>query len=340
LAVELDEGGTHHAWALSRRALARGLLGDERCQADFREAIVLAAQAGSGDAEATSYLNLASILQLFEGPAPAMEVARRGIAFAEARGLTLLASWMRLGTLDNLLDLGELDEALAGATGYTQRLQGDDDVVDLVSARVVQARIMTLRGQADVVADTLDWLESRVRGLLHLQWVVPGLGASALARAALGQSDAATALLTEIEAYPNARNDAVYTIHLPTMVRTALATGNPELAERLAADVEPRWPYAEHALVAANAALAEADGDHQAAATGYADAARRWQAFGVIPEQAFAHLGHGRCLLALGRPADATQPLLRAREIFQKLQAAPALTETDLLLQQATALSS
>jgi hypothetical protein len=263
-----------------------------------------------------------------------MEVARRGIAFAEARGLTLLASWMRLGTLDNLLDLGELDEALAGATGYTQRLQGDDDVVDLVSARVVQARIMTLRGQADVVADTLDWLESRVRGLLHLQWVVPGLGASALARAALEQSDAAAALLTEIEAYPNARNDAVYAIHLPAMVRTALATGNPELAERLAADAEPRWPYAEHAHVATKAALAEAKGNHHQAVDGYADAARRWQAFGVITEQAFAHLGHGRCLLALHDPT-ATQPLHQARDLFTRLQAAPYVAECDTLLAQA-----
>ena len=60
----------------------------------------------------------------------------------------------------------------------------------------------------------------------------------------------------------------------------------------------------------------------------------------MIPEQAFALLGHGRCLLALGRDADATQTLLQARDIFQELQATPALAETDGLLQQATALSS
>ena len=59
-----------------------------------------------------------------------------------------------------------------------------------------------------------------------------------------------------------------------------------------------------------------------------------------MPEQAFALLGHGRCLVSLGRPTEAVQPLSIARVIFQELQAVPALAETDALLQQATALSS
>ena len=104
--------------------------------------------------------------------------------------------------------------------------------------------------------------------------------------------------------------------------------------------LEPRTPYAEHALVAANAALTEARGDLQAAADAYADAADRWERFGVVPEQAFALLGQGRCLLGLSRPTEAAPVLQHAREIFERLQAAPALAETDALLQQATALSS
>ena len=78
------------------------------------------------------------------------------------------------------------------------------------------------------------------------------------------------------------------------MVRTALALDNQGLARRLAAEVEPRSPYHQHALATVNAALAEANGDLQAAAVGYADAAKRWQSFGVVPEQAFALLGQGR----------------------------------------------
>jgi hypothetical protein len=86
--------------------------------------------------------------------------------------------------------------------------------------------------------------------------------------------------------------------------------------------------------------LAEARGAHQPAADAYVGAAERWERFGVVPEQGLALLGQGRCLLALGRPADATHALRTAREIFHMLKAAPALAETDALLQQASAISS
>lgn len=124
------------------------------------------------------------------------------------------------------------------------------------------------------------------------------------------------------------------------MVRTALTIGNPKLAERLATGVEPRTTIAEHALVAVHTASAEAGGDAQAAADGYAETAERWQQFGVIPERAYALLGQGRCLTALGQPAEATRALVQAREIFNSLKAAPALAETDALVGQASALTA
>jgi hypothetical protein len=90
----------------------------------------------------------------------------------------------------------------------------------------------------------------------------------------------------------------------------------------------------------ATAAIAEAAGDHQAAAGSYADAAQRWEQFGVIPEHAYALLGHGRCLINLGQPHEAAPTLHLARALFDQLGAMPALAETDALLEQATALSS
>ena len=61
--------------------------------------------------------------------------------------------------------------------------------------------------------------------------------------------------------YPGARDTAVLPRLAPAMVRTALGIG--ETSPRRAARGRPRAPdpYAEHALVAANAALAEARGD-------------------------------------------------------------------------------
>jgi hypothetical protein len=143
-----------------------------------------------------------------------------------------------------------------------------------------------------------------------------------------------------LEAYPGARDTENYPVLLTAIVRTALGVGGPDLAGRLVAGFEPRTPYARHALVAAEAVLTEGRGHVQAAAPTYADAADRWERFGVVPEQAFALLGQGRCLVELSRATEAASVLQRAREIFVRLRAAPALAEADELLLRATALSS
>ncbi len=71
---------------------------------------------------------------------------------------------------------------------------------------------------------------------------------------------------------------------------------------------------------------------HTHAATLYAEAAARWQAFGNVPERASALLGQGRCLQALGG-AGAEVPLADARELFAPMGYKPALAETEALLE-------
>jgi hypothetical protein len=243
-------------------------------------------------------------------------------------------------TLDVLLDSGEQGEALAVAVELASRLEAIGDVWDLVSVRAAQARVLAIQGEGAKVIEVLDWLETAARGTEDPQSVVFGLGSSALVRASLGQDEAADALLTEIESHPGARKNENYSVMLAAMVRAALMIEDLTLAQRLVDGVEPRYPYAELALLGANAALAEARGDLQAAVDGYADAVERWEGFGVVPEQAFALLGQGRCLVGLSRRTQATPVLRHARKIFLRLEAAPALAETDALLQQATALGS
>lgn len=136
------------------------------------------------------------------------------------------------------------------------------------------------------------------------------------------------------------RDNVYYGTYLPTLVRTAIAVGRRDLAQRLITDHQPHTPYAHHALVTATAALAETHGDTQTATDGYADAVVRWDQFGVIPEHAYALLGHGRCQISVGQPHQATTVLHQARERFTQLGALPALTEADRLLEQATALTS
>jgi tetratricopeptide (TPR) repeat protein len=317
------------ARALSLRGWVRANLGARAGLTDFREAIVLATTAGQGRDVVLLHNNLAEQVWGFDGPEAALEVMRAGIAFAKAHGLTEAANVTTASTLHPLINRGQLDHALDVALG--------PDVFEGVWARAAQVWVHALRGEAALVADRLDWLETTSRDTRDPQQVVIGLGSTALARAALGQPEAASALVTEVETTAGARESAYYAPVLPALVRTTLTLGHPDLAKRLVSGVEPRHPYTEIALTTANAALAEAHGDLASAALAYAEAALRWEQFGVIPEHAFALLGQGRCQVRLGRVRDATTVLRQARAIFEQLGAQPALAETDALLGQAAA---
>ena len=99
------------------------------------------------------------------------------------------------------------------------------------------------------------------------------------------------------------------------------------------------YPYREHASCAAEAILAEARGEVELAAERYAEAAERWDRFGVVPERGHALLGAGRCLLELGTEGAETA-LKEARAIFERLRAGPALEEAEEHLDRLTAQTS
>jgi tetratricopeptide (TPR) repeat protein len=123
---------------------------------------------------------------------------------------------------------------------------------------------------------------------------------------------------------------------LPEVVRIALALDDVSLARSLAGGIHTDWPLDDHARTTITALLAEAGGDIRRAAVAFADAAQRWHDFGVPYEEAQALLGQGRCLLALGTAAEAAGSLTGAREVFERLGAAPALVETEALLATVT----
>ncbi|MDQ3857275.1 MAG: hypothetical protein M3327_02335 [Actinomycetota bacterium] len=75
---------------------------------------------------------------------------------------------------------------------------------------------------------------------------------------------------------------------------------------------------------------------HAEAAALYAHAADRWEEFGTVPEHAYALLGQGRCLAALGKP-EAEAPLRRAHGLFAAMGYGPALAEAEVLLGESEA---
>ena len=100
--------------------------------------------------------------------------------------------------------------------------------------------------------------------------------------------------------------------------RAAVAIDRPEFVELLAEVYVNPTPYGEHVTVHARAAIAEVRGDFAAAASGYEHAAARWKDFGVVTERAFALLGLGRCLIAIGDAPAATTALAEARDTFAR----------------------
>jgi class 3 adenylate cyclase/tetratricopeptide (TPR) repeat protein len=326
--------------ALGSRGLARCYLGDPRGLKDYREAIELATAAGQGGEVALLHNNLGVARWSFEGPGAYLEVLREGITYAKPRGLTAALDFLRLSSLDALVNTGEHEEALTLAAEMAPRLEESGDVFGLTAVRAAQIRVLSLRGEDDEVVETLEWLVPAARGTEDPQLVVLCLGSAAPVHAGLEQDEAATALLTELESSPGARDNQYYPDLLPAMVRAALRIGEFALADRLVGGLKSRYPLAEYALVAATAALTEARGDLREAVAAYAEAADRWDRFGVVAEQAFALLGQGRCLVGLSRPTEASPVLRQARGILERLHAAPALAETDTLLLRASAISS
>ncbi len=331
LRIASENGMRRPALAVRVRGLARVDLGDPGGFEDLREAITLAIEAGGRGVPGT-YNDLASALALARGPAAALDIQREGIAFAAARGLSSSVDFMTMNLLNILYETGEPDEALRGVAETARRMEANQELWALLGIRVLEAMIHVLRGTSELVSGGLDWLEQTARRTEMGPSIVSCLGISAIARASLGQTEASRALLTDVEAYPNSKAFTSESGLLPWMVRTAVAIGDLRLAEEFVAAPEPRYPYDQHSVVSARAVTTEARGDLPAAAEQYADAAGRWERFGVVPEQAFALLGQGRCLLRLDRPTEARPILQRAREVFERLGATPALAETDALL--------
>jgi tetratricopeptide (TPR) repeat protein len=340
LSLAADLGLAEPAKPLGYKGLARTWMGDAGGLKDMRQALALATERGQGREAAVLYNNISAMTWPIEGPTAALGTGREGIAFAEARGMAEYASSMALGNLDYLFELGRGDEATAAIPALAKHFEATGSVANLMGTRQAEILLLSLRGRAADALPLVDWLVQTARATGSPEALVGSLYAAGMALAATGHPEKARALLEEVEERPGIRQTPQWAPYLSGMIRTAVACGDLELAERLASGLEPVYPYREHALVTASAILADARGETEAAADLYADAAERWERFGVVPEQGFALLGQGRSLLALGRDPEALGPLRQAREIFSSLQAAPVLAETDALLAQAMARSS
>jgi class 3 adenylate cyclase/tetratricopeptide (TPR) repeat protein len=332
LASELDL--PEPAFALHWRGVARCALGEAGGLDDVRQALHLALEQNLGREAAVIYGNLGGAVWSYRGPRAALDVFGEAIAFCERRGITEMVLQTRSAIPTALADLGHTEQALAEAGPLADRIEAGGDM-SYVEPRALALRLLAERG-APEEAPTPDALVAAVRGIGLPAFTAIAFAAVAQLLLAQGDREQARALLQEFDelAAPTATFDEGSL--LPSLVRVALALDEGPLAERLAAAVRPVTPSREHALAAIRARLAEAAGDHVEAASMYTDAADRWRTFGDVPERAYALLGQGRCLVALGdRAAEA--PLAEARDLFASMGYKPALAETEKLLAEAVA---
>lgn len=318
--------------------VARASLGEREGLDDLRRAIALSLERGQSRDVAVFHNNLAGSVWLYEGPAAALEIVRDGLAFADRRGISAASRHMAAESLHYLVANGCPAEALAEAARLRPELE-ESGAIGLNYVLSAQLLLHGERGDPALGPADAERLSAAVRETTELQLIAVGLPAAAGMLLARGHGPDAARLLAELERTPGVRRDTNYAAVLPALVRCAVGVGDAELAARLAGGVESITPLHEHGLRAASAQMAEARGAHHEAAAGYAEAAERWQAFGDVPERAYALLGQGRCLHALGDQA-AADPLREARALFESLGYRPALAETDGLLGDTEAASA
>jgi tetratricopeptide (TPR) repeat protein len=324
------------ARALGARGNARAYLGDPDGLVEMERALSLHIEHGEGNQAGVLQNNLAIARYPLQGPARSLADFEQGIAFSEQRGLASQADAMEADCPGLLVELGRPEEALerAGALAAAVEVSGGTWVLSWV--RALELATHLARGESEGASGIADWLVEAARPQAMADVTVEVLAPVAAARLAAGAPEQASALLAEIEQTPGARETPYYARQLAAMLRTALAVGDREVAQRLADGIEPRYPLREHALCTARAQLAEHAGDHDSAAALYGEAARRWEQFGNVCERAYALLGQGRCLVALGDPS-AEQSLRQAAELFTSMGYKPALAETEKLLARAAA---
>jgi class 3 adenylate cyclase/tetratricopeptide (TPR) repeat protein len=335
LAAQLGLGV--HGLALGYRGLARCDDGDIGGLADAEKSVEMLIAEGHGRDAAVLHNNLGYIHWCFEGPAAAVRAFGRAEEFAIRRGLVGVARIAATSRLSVLVEAGRLDEALALADGLLPLLDESGNAWAAGEARAMQARALAERGVGAGEIAEAALVEMRAADT-NDQFIIATTSV-AIHRIADGRTESTRALLRELIEIRNIRESGEYGPRLPALVRCALAADDLELAARLVEGVEPTLPIREHALVMSEALLAEARAEYAAAASGFADAVARWDGSGARLEQAYALLGQGRCLAAIGDSA-AAGVLRRACALFDEMGARPRVDECNRLIGNVSALSS
>jgi class 3 adenylate cyclase len=310
----------------------RCALGDPGGLDDFRLAVHAAQSSdyrGLGFELSGCMCNYAVAVDWVEGPTASAAVLADCIAFLERRGMTADAEFMRNMGFESRLMTGHWASLQIDIEAAQRELS---EAVFLVNASVLlplRLLVAAWTGQPDGLEEDAAAMHAALDDF-SLPWheAYDAVSSAAALDAAGRPQEAAVALAAWSET-PQLKGTVEYAWLVPAAIRLALRCSGRELAERLRHRGDGLLPVQHHVMTSVEASLAEAAGESETAAAGFADAARRWHDFGVPFEEGHALLGRGRCLVVLGRALEAAKPLAAARELFARLGAQPALAETD-----------
>jgi tetratricopeptide (TPR) repeat protein len=315
--------------ALQYRGAARAENDDPGGLDDLREALRRGLELGLGNEVGTTYNNLAYELWFWEGPAAALEVWEEMSAFSRVRGFETMAMFADSGRLESLFDVGRWDETLALADEVRTWADAHASARIGITARLFHGWVHLRRGRIEEARRSCEELLPRAREIGYAEFLAPALLIAAEVALEAGDRSRALSSAREFETV-TADGPEYRRLFLPVAVRILVAAGALEEAAALVErSIDLRARRLRLSMLTARGIVAEARGDVDAAIADYGEAADGWATYGFGLEEARTRTGLARCLVALGRHAEAAPELERARELLEPLGARPVLDEVD-----------
>jgi tetratricopeptide (TPR) repeat protein len=309
--------------ALQYRGIHRVISGDLEGRSDLEESLRIGLELGLGTETAIAYINLADWVSSLDGTAASLVLTEEGIRFAARRGLGSNGMWLRAESTWRLFDLGRWDDVIE-RSAEIRRWHGDRGRAQpVVIAGTQEAAVRLYRGELDGAAEQMDELLPAAREIKDVQTYRPALATAGLIALRQGRLEEAAALLDELEVdLDSGTYDRVYGMLEGT--RLARALGDVDRAERIArvsAEFVPAYPVGQATMLASQAEVSEAKGEHAEALAAFDSVAEAWDGLGHVFQRALALFGAARCLIALGRAPDALSRALAAKAVFDSLEA-------------------
>lgn len=329
--------GLHHqiVRSLQWRGIARGMLNDLGGVANLRESLQLGLELGLGFETGLAYGNLGEWVSWTEGPAASLAIYVQGIDFSERHGLDHNVFWLKMDRLSALFALGRWDDLLHGAGEILDWEQSRGETMLTAAAQIARAGVLVRRG---AITESRSLLEAFLQPAWETddaQFLAPALSCAATIEMASGEHAAAMRRVAEFEDATRGASSVFRASSLPDIARVCAAAKALDVGRRIVVDLDVAAGSHKHAVVTANAVLAEAESNLEEALGAYTEAEARWREFGHVPEEGCALMGQGRCLVRLQRAGVAAAPLAEARLVFERLGAEPLVAEVNTLLAQA-----